>query len=235
MALAEVSPERIARHFVRKGDGYQVSQDLRQMVVFAPHNIIKDAPFTKLDLISCRNLVIYFQPPAQKKAMSLFHFGLKTGGILFLGPSESPGELSDEFDHLDAHWKIYRKRRDMRFPADLRLPLSIADSQLRPTGIPPLPHLSQVDMHLVGVYDAILEEHMPPSLLVDENRALVQSFGGASRYLRLRDGRLSTDLLEMVDTDLRMALAGALQRACKGRPRSSTRGSACSLPRASGW
>ena len=70
-------------------------------------------------------------------------------------------------------------------------------------------------MHLVGVYDAILEEHMPPSLLVDENRAVVQSFGGASRYLRLRDGRLSTDLLDMVDTDLRMALAGALQRACK--------------------
>ena len=216
MALAEVSPERIARHFVRKGDGYQVSQDLRQMVVFAPHNIIKDAPFTKLDLISCRNLVIYFQPPAQKKAMSLFHFGLKTGGILFSGRARAPASSSDEFDHLDAHWKIYRKRRDMRFPADLRLPLSIADSQLRPTGIPPLPHLSQVDMHLVGVYDAILEEHMPPSLLVDENRALVQSFGGASRYLRLRDGRLSTDLLEMVDTDLRMALAGALQRACKG-------------------
>ena len=214
-ALAEVSPERMARHFVRKGDGYQVSQELRQMVVFAPHNIIKDAPFTKLDLISCRNLVIYFQPLAQKKAMSLFHFGLKTGGILFLGPSESPGELSDEFDHLDAHWKIYRKRRDVRLPADLRLPLSIADSGLRPTGIPPLPHLSQVDTHLVGVYDAILDEHMPPSLLVDENRALVQSFGGASRYLRLRDGRLSTDLLDMVDTDLRMALAGALQRACK--------------------
>ena len=214
-ALAEVSPERVARHFLRKGDGYQVSQELRQMVVFAPHNIIKDAPFTKLDLISCRNLVIYFQPPAQKKAMSLFHFGLKTGGILFLGPSESPGELSDEFDHLDNHWKIYRKRRDVRLSADLRLPLSIADAGLRPTGIPPLPHLSQVDMHLVGVYDAILEEHMPPSLLVDENRALVQSFGGASRYLRLRDGRLSTDLLDMVDTDLRMALAGALQRAFK--------------------
>jgi chemotaxis methyl-accepting protein methylase/signal transduction histidine kinase/CheY-like chemotaxis protein len=214
-ALVDVSTERIARHFLRKGDGYQVSQELRQTVVFAPHNIIKDAPFTKLDLISCRNLVIYFQPLAQKKAMSLFHFGLKTGGILFLGPSESPGELTDEFEHLDAHWKIYRKRRDVRLSADLRLPLTIADAQLRPTGIPPLPHLSQVDMHLVGVYDAILEEHMPPSLLVDENRALVQSFGGASRYLRHRDGRLSTDLLDMVDTDLRMALAGALQRACK--------------------
>ena len=103
----------------RKGEACQVSQDLRQMVVFAPHNIIKDAPFTKLDLITCRNLVIYFQPPAQKKAMSLFHFGLKSGGVLFLGPSESPGELADEFDQLDTHWKIYRKRRDVRLPSDL--------------------------------------------------------------------------------------------------------------------
>ena len=99
------------------------------MVVFAPHNIIKDAPFTKLDLISCRNLVIYFQPPAQKKAMSLFHFGLKTGGILFLGPSESPGELTDEFEHLDAHWKIYRKRRDMRLPG--RSPPAAFDRRCR--------------------------------------------------------------------------------------------------------
>lgn len=214
-ALADVSPERIDRHFLRKADGYQVSQELRQMVVFAQHNIIKDAPFTKLDLITCRNLVIYFQPLAQKKALSLFHFGLKTGGILFLGPSESPGELSEEFEPIDARWKMYRKRRDIRLSTDLRLPLSIADARLRPTGIPPLPHLSQVDTHLLGVYDAILEEHMPPSLLVDENRTLVQSFAGASRYLRLRDGRLSTDLLDMVDTDLRMALAGALQRACK--------------------
>jgi two-component system, chemotaxis family, CheB/CheR fusion protein len=214
-ALEEMGPERVARHFVRKGDGFHVSQELRQMVVFAQHNIIRDAPFTKLDLISCRNMIIYFQPLAQRKAISLFHFGLKTGGVLFLGPSESPGELADEFDHLEAHWKIYRKRRDVRLPADLRVPLSIADTRLRPTGVPPLPHTSQVDANLLGVYDALLDDHMPPSFLVDENRALVQSFGGASRYLHLRDGRVSNDVLDMVDTDLRMALSGALQRATR--------------------
>ena len=213
-ALAEVGPDRLARFFVRRPDGYQVSQELRQAVVFARHNIIKDAPFTKLDLISCRNLVIYLQPLAQKKAMSLFHFGLKTGGVLFLGPSESPGEVSDEFDHLDVHWKIYRKRRDVRLSTDLRLPMPMANTDLRPSGLPS-PYPSQVDTHLLGIYDALMDDFMPPSLLVDENRALVQSFGGASRYLRLRDGRLSTDLLEMVDTDLRMALSGALQKAGK--------------------
>jgi two-component system, chemotaxis family, CheB/CheR fusion protein len=214
-AIAELAPDRLARHFVRKGDGYHVSQDLRQMVVFAQHNIIRDAPFTKLDLISCRNLVIYFQPLAQRKALSLFHFGLKTGGLLFLGPSESPGELADEFDHLDPHWKIYRKRRDIRLPAELRVPLSVVDARLRPTGVPPMPHLSQVDANLLGVYDVLLDDHMPPSLLVDENRALVQAFGGASRFLRVRDGRVSNDLLDMVDTDLRMALSGALQRVAR--------------------
>ncbi len=94
------------------------------MVVFARHNVISDAPFTRLDLVTCRNLLIYFQPPAQKKALSLFHFGLKTGGHLFLGPSETPGELSDEFEPLDGRWKIYRKRRDIRLPADMRLPVA---------------------------------------------------------------------------------------------------------------
>ena len=92
-------------------------------MVFAPHNVLKDAPFTKIDLIACRNLLIYFQPLAQKKALSLFHFGLRTGGILMLGPSESPGELLDEFETLDEHWKMFRKRRDIRLPADMRYPL----------------------------------------------------------------------------------------------------------------
>ncbi len=87
-AVAGISPERLQKYFTRTGDGYHVSTDLRQLVVFAPHNIIKDAPFTRLDLVTCRNLLIYLQPAAQKKSLCLFHFGLKTGGALFLGPSE---------------------------------------------------------------------------------------------------------------------------------------------------
>ncbi len=86
-----------------KAKGYQISQELRESIVFAPHNLIRDAPFTKLDLITCRNLLIYFQPHAQKTVLTLFHFGLKPGGFLFLGSSESPGGLVDEFDTIDEH------------------------------------------------------------------------------------------------------------------------------------
>ncbi len=213
-SLADVGPERLARFFVRKADEYQVTPELRKMVVFAQHNILKDAPFTKLDLITCRNLLIYFQPPAQKRVLSLFHFGLKTGGVLFLGPSESPGELTDEFDTIDTRWKLYRKSRDVRLP-DLRLGM-LGGFRSRPPGIPGgTAAAGAFDNQLAAVYDALLDEHMPPSLLVNENREVVQSFAGAARYLTLRDGRLSTDVLDMVNPDLRMALAGGLQRAFK--------------------
>ena len=121
--VAGISPERLERFFTLKPNGYQISQALRESIVFAPHNLIRDAPFTKLDLITCRNLLIYFQPHAQKTVLTLFHFALKPGGFLFLGSSESPGGLLDEFDTIDEHAKIYRKRRDIGLPRDLKLPL----------------------------------------------------------------------------------------------------------------
>lgn len=215
-SLAKVSPKRLERYFVGRGDQFQVSQELRKMIVFAPHNVLKDAPFTKLDLISCRNLLIYFQPLAQKKVLSLFHFGLKAGGVMLLGPSESPGELSEEFQPIDPHWKIFRKRRDIRLPADLRLPLTPGYPPTRATaalgtGHPPAPP----DLDLLRVYDAMLERFVPPSLLLNPRRQLVHTFGGAGRFLTPRDGRTTNDLLDLVQKDLKLVLAGAIQRAVK--------------------
>lgn len=215
-ALTEVSAERLARYFVKQAVKYQVSQELRKMIVFAPHNIIKDAPFTKLDLISCRNLLIYLQTSAQKKALSLFHFGLKTGGVLVLGPSESPGEISDEFETLDGHWKVYRKRRDVRLPTDMRLPLSPLLPQLQAVGAAlRSPKPAFPDANLLKAYDELLGAYVPPSFLITSQRELIHTFAGAGRYLRVPDGRPSSDLLDMVDHDLRLAISGALQRAAK--------------------
>ena len=105
--------ERLARYFDHQRDGFHVVPDLRKLIVFANHNLINDAPFTKLDLITCRNLLIYFDATAQKRCLSLFHFGLKFGGTLFLGTSETPGDLQGEFEERSIpHWKIYRKLRD---------------------------------------------------------------------------------------------------------------------------
>src|SRR6185503_6422808 len=147
-ALTELTTERRERYFVKRENGYQVSKELRQLIVFAPHNVINDAPFTKLDLVSCRNLLIYLQPPAQKKALSLFHFGLKTGGYLLLGPSEGPGELADEFETLDRHWKLYRKRRDIRLPTTMRLPVSMPPTRRKPG--------HGAENSLLSVYDKLL-------------------------------------------------------------------------------
>ncbi len=219
-ALTDVSAERLRRYFTKQGAGYQVSQDLRKMIVFAPHNVIKDAPFTKLDLISCRNLLIYLQIHAQQKALSLFHFGLKTGGALVLGPSESPGEVADEFDTLDGHWKIFRKRRDVRLPTDLRLPVSPLMPQMQAvaakmrTTSPVLP-----DANLVKAYDELLSTYAPPSFLVNGRHELIHTFSGAGQFLKVPDGRTSTSLLEMIHDDLRVVITGALQRiVAEGKP-----------------
>ncbi|WP_439624748.1 chemotaxis protein CheB [Gemmata sp.] len=208
-AMAGVAPDRATRFFTRAAGGFQVSAELRKMVVFAQHNLLKDAPFTRLDLASCRNVLIYFQPPAQKRVLSLFHFALKTGGTLFLGPSETTGEIGDEFEAVDSHWRLYRKRRDVRLVPDLRLP---AVAPVRPA--PGLPAAGP-DPNLASAYDALLDQFMPPALLVTERGALVQTFGGASKYLRFRDGRVTSDLLELVAPELRTALTGALPRAFK--------------------
>jgi two-component system CheB/CheR fusion protein len=211
--VSTVSTTRLRRFFTKKHEGYQVSQDLRQMIVFAQHNVIHDAPFTNLDLITCRNMLIYFQPAAQKKTLSLFHFGLKTDGILMLGSSETPGELASELETLDEHCKIYRKRRDVRLTHDMRLPLfSGSRESRRPKVIAaPFPNRGP-EQSLLQIYDDLLERFMPPGFLVDENRELLHCFGTAEELLRPKRGRPSNDILEMVDPETRAAVAGALQR-----------------------
>jgi two-component system, chemotaxis family, CheB/CheR fusion protein len=212
-ALANVSPERRDRWFVRAGRGYQVAADLRQMVVFAQHNVIKDAPFTRVDLVTCRNLLIYLQPSAQQKVLSLFHFALNRGGVVFLGPSESPGALLGDFETIDRHWRLYRKYTDVRIRVDahpqrsrgvdVRMPAAALSSGQNRYSLPTL----------LGTYDTLLDEFMPPGLLLTERGELVHSFAGASRFLRLRDGRQALDVLDVVDTELKMVLVGGLQRA----------------------
>ncbi|OAI51577.1 hypothetical protein AYO47_06980 [Planctomyces sp. SCGC AG-212-M04] len=213
-SLSELPPDRVDRHFRKLGENYIVSPEIRQSIVFAPHNVIKDAPFTRMDLISCRNLLIYLQPPAQKKAVSLFHFGLVAGGLLFLGPSESPGGLDDEFEIVDARWKIYRKRRDVRLPIEIRAPAALAVSALRASGLPELAGVATrgPEAALVGTYESLLTEFMPPALLISEQHELLHVFGTAGRFLHYRPGRAGKDVLDLLDSRLRLAVVGAIQQ-----------------------
>jgi len=212
-AVAGVSEERRLRYFVRAGNAYQVVPEFRQMIVFAQHNVIKDAPFTRVDLVTCRNMLIYLQPAAQQKVLSLFHFSLNRGGVLVLGPSESPGPLTRGFEPLDRHWQIYRKQSDVRTPVDIRLqPHPPGESRVASALLAPTPGRHSI-AQLLSTYDALLDETMPPSLLLNDRGELVQAFGGASRFLRIHDGRQGLHVLDLVGDELKMVLVGGLKRA----------------------
>ncbi len=210
--LQDVPAELAAKYFIKRKEGYQVSPHLRKMIVFAPHNIIRDAPFTSMDFISCRNLLIYLRPEAQKKALSLFHFALKVGGALWLGPSETLGDLEREFEVVDEHWRVFHKRRDVRILAGERAAMKSLGGGKSQAGAGATRGLVA---HQLETYDRLLEEFMPPSILVTDCRDLLHTFSGASKYLMHKDGRPTSDVVELVQPDLRVPLLTALQRCIK--------------------
>jgi two-component system, chemotaxis family, CheB/CheR fusion protein len=214
--LAHLDPDRRARYFVETPAAYQVSPELRSLVVFAPHNVMKDAPFTRMHLISCRNLLIYLRPEVQRSVLSYFHFGLVSSGVLLLGASESVGTLSHEFSTLNERWKVYQKRRDVRLIEPLHLTPARLAAPERPQ---PLDggRSHRVDPQLLATYDRLLDRYMPPSFLIDENARLIDSFGGAERFLRPKARRPTGNLLDMLDGDLRTVIAGALSRVTRER------------------
>jgi two-component system, chemotaxis family, CheB/CheR fusion protein len=213
-SVANLPRPYLDRYFVHKRNQYAVNQELRKLVIFAPHNLTKDPPFTKLDLIVCRNVLIYLNPPTQRKILTLFHFGLRTGGVLFLGPSETVSELEEEFDVVERHWKIFRKRRDIRLHPGTGLatmPLSETAMLFRHQ----MANQGKSDAHFPDVYESLLARYVPPSLLLNERHELVHSFGDARKYLQVPEGKATTDLLKMLDNQLRIAVSSALHQATK--------------------
>ena len=214
--VAGVSAERLERNFSSVGTHYQVSGELRRMVVFAKQDLLKDPPFTKVDLISCRNLLIYFEPQAQEKALSIFHFALNRNGLLLLGPSESLGRLDDEFDVIDSRWHLFRKRRDVRITTGLSFDIpSDRTRAMTPGHIGPTMASRRFERKLAQAYDFLLDRYVPSSLLINERAELVYTFGKAGRYLHTKKGRSSLNVFDMVTDELRLALHAALPRSQK--------------------
>ena len=214
--LKDMPNELLKRYFTPRTDGYQICSEIRQMIVFAPHNVLRDAPFTDLDFVSCRNMLIYLRTAAQRRAISLFHYGLKVGGVLLLGGSESTGQLSSEFDVISERFRIYNKNRDIRLTHNLRSPLTSTDSILRdsvpsvdtPSSQPPARRSARMQ-------DELLNRFMPPSILIDASRSVIDTFGGAEQLLRFPSRQPSFDLLDLVGREVRTTLAGAIARAIK--------------------
>lgn len=210
---ADVSEARLQRFFVREEAYYRVKTELREMILFALHSLLKDPPFSGLDLISCRNLLIYLQRDLQEKVVELFHYALKPEGYLFLGNAESLDSASDLFLALDRTHHLYRRApspshaptRLLDLPLVMTTPGRMRAVRPRPVSLPQAP--SEAELHRQA-----LEAHAPPSLLVDAEANIVHVSETANRYLHFPSGVPSLNLYRAVLPELRLELRTALYR-----------------------
>jgi two-component system CheB/CheR fusion protein len=218
-SLAEdITPERLQRFFIEEEGGYRISKALREMVVFARQNLISDPPFSRMDLISCRNLLIYLEPSLQKKAISMFHYALKPAGHLLLGASESIGEFTDLFEPVDKKHKIYVKKAAPGAP--LYLPLRKERDEHT---LPPLPVMrGEMAEGLRGELNAqreadriVVNRFAPPGVLVNDALQVLQFRGPTGRYLQPPSGKASFDVLKMAREGLMLPLRAAINQARK--------------------
>ncbi len=211
VAAADVSAERLRRFFDVEGSGVRVKPALRQMVLFARHNLLSDPPFSRLDLVACRNVLIYLNRAIQGRVFATFHYALRPDSWLFLGSAEGPEVLSKGFTAADKPARIYRRRDATGLP---RMPFRAAGDGRR--GMPPTPTLPAPPPRegLVERYrDWTLEQYAPPRLLVDEHYDVTHVFGDAGAYLVDREGPVSQNVVDKVLRAFRIDLRAALFRA----------------------
>ncbi len=214
---ADVSPERVSRFFTKSGGNYRVSRQMREMVIFAPHNVCKDPPFTRIDLISCRNLLIYLQPSMQQKVLAYFTFSLKPQGFLFLGASETVGDQGEYFKTYDHKWKIYRTRTEHRpsLGQTLSLPEPLEKKGEPKHSIERIGSPVDAAQLIERICMALVERFAATCFVVDENFQLLYLFGHASPYATFSPGQVSLDILKLLPRELSMAVSTALHRAKK--------------------
>ena len=210
-ALAPVSPQRLARFFTRTERGHQIAKNIREVCVFARHNVAQDPPFSKLDLISCCNVLIYLGAVLQRKVLSILHYALKPTGFLVLGPSESIGTLSESFHQVDKTHKIYCMRPPASLPAprlsEERRAEGRVDLRRRIVEGGAGPDVQRAADRLV------LAEHGPPGAIIDDDMNIVQVRGHTAPYLELSPGEPAHNLLKMAREGLIAGLGKAIKSA----------------------
>jgi two-component system CheB/CheR fusion protein len=211
--VQDVSPERLRRFFIEADGRYQISKPIRDMCVFARHNVLTDPPFSHLDLVSCRNLLIYLEPVLQQKLVPLLHYALKPRGFLWLGHSETIGSYRNYFEMVDSRHKIYaRKPSASRLPPGLPLREQVLDQRggaqatpRRESNAGPDPH-KEADRLLLSTY-------APPGVLINADFEVLQFRGDTGLYLTPPPGKASYNLLKMLRPGLLVAVRGAIHRA----------------------
>jgi two-component system, chemotaxis family, CheB/CheR fusion protein len=210
---ADVSPERLDRYFTREEGEYRIRKEIREMMVFAPHNILADPPFTKLDLLSCRNLLIYLEADAQRRLVPMFHYALNPSGLLLLGSAETIGEFTDLFTPLDRKWKLFRRSESTAVPAPVReFPMTA-----RLAGSPATTAAGGSTKAGVNLTEAVekflVQRLVPPSVLVTDKGDLVYIHGRPGLLLQAAPGPARLNLFDMAGEGLRLPLIAAIRQA----------------------
>ncbi len=210
-----IRPDRLHRWFSREGDTYCVSKELREMCIFSPHNVIKDAPFSRIDILSCRNLLIYLNTDIQSRVIPIFHFSLRSGGVLFLGNSENVTRHQKLFAPVDRKNRVYRRLETATriipdFPLSPRARGPEPADFLRPE---PLPFSARLTGAIGRQAEAIAERYAPAYVVIDTQGDVLHFSGRTGRFLEPLAGAASLSLLNLVHRDLRSELRPALQRA----------------------
>ncbi len=214
---ADVTPERLNRFFLKTDSGYRIKKEIRDIVVFAVHNVVKDPPFTRLDLLSCRNLMIYLDPELQRRLVAAFHYALAGGGVLFLSPSESIAGHPELFTPLDRKWKVYRAS-PTRISAALTASLYWAGEGRGRLQLETTPYTRESNFAELS-RRALLRTYAPASVLADASGNILFVHGETGKYLRPAPGHASFNVIDMAREGLRQELRLALHLATsKGTP-----------------
>jgi two-component system, chemotaxis family, CheB/CheR fusion protein len=213
---ADVSPVRLARFFIKEERGYRILPDLRAAIVFTVQDVLADPPFSRLDLVSCRNLLIYLGPEAQAKTISAFHFALRDGGVLLLGNSETVGNFDRQFEVISKSERLFRHVGHAR-PGDFSFsigggarPPSMTSQGLKPSRQTALADLCK---------RLVIESFAPAAVLINRKYECLYSLGPTDRYLRVAPGHPTQDLLAMARANIRTKLRSAVQRADQDKAR----------------
>ncbi|HEX8785314.1 MAG TPA: CheR family methyltransferase, partial [Telluria sp.] len=207
--VADVTPARLRQHFTRDENRYHIRKAVRDRILFAVHNLLRDPPFSRIDVITCRNLLIYLNRDIQQRVLETFHFALKPGGYLFLGSSESAESVDELFIPVDKKNRIYRARASVRIFPHHRTPQA-SPTQLHLPEPRSLISSGRRQASFAEVHQRALAQFSPPSVIVDTDHHIIHMSERAAEYMRLVGGEPSRDILALVLPELRIDLRSAL-------------------------
>jgi len=214
----DIHPERLRRYFVKEDAGYRVKKIIREMVVFATQNVIKDPPFTRLDLLSCRNLMIYLEPSVQNHLIPAFHYALKPGGVLFLSPSESIGNHPELFAAINRKWKFYRATGTIASTRAVMTGGLVWTRNPNNRESDEVPNKPRAINFAELTKRMLLQHYAPASVVTDEKGTILYVHGDTGKYLRPAPGQATLNIVEMAREGLQLNLRNALNAASENEP-----------------